>query len=196
MSAEIKNILGYESGLIDVEFFMSKIHPDDQPVFLNHETTVIDFFSQLPLDKMKKYKVSYDYRILNSSGKYIRILHQVVVLQCDDNRNLLQTLGVHTDITHLKTSNRSVLSFIGLEGEPSYHNVEVRKIYKPSDEIFTKREREIVKLLLNGQQTSNIAQTLSISKFTVDTHRKNILAKTKTKNTLELAIKVIEEGLI
>jgi DNA-binding CsgD family transcriptional regulator len=53
-----------------------------------------------------------------------------------------------------------------------------------------------VQLLLNGKQTADIARTLSISKFTVDTHRKNILIKTKTKNALELAIKVITENLV
>jgi DNA-binding CsgD family transcriptional regulator len=196
LSPEIKTLLGYDAAGIDVEFFMSKIHPDDQPVFLNHENTVVDFFSQLPHEKFKKYKVSYDYRVRSSSGDYVRILQQVVVLQCDENKNLLQTLGVHTDISHLKTSNQSVLSFIGLDGEPSFYNVEVRKLYKPSRGIFTKREKQIVELLLIGKQTADIAQTLSISKFTVDTHRKNILTKTKTKNTLELAVKVITENLV
>ncbi len=196
MSPEIKNLLGYDAENLDVELFMSKIHPDDQIVFLNHENTVVDFFSQLPHEKFKKYKVSYDYRVRNSSGDYVRILQQVVVLQCDAQKNLSQTLGVHTDISHLKTSNQSVLSFIGLDGEPSFYNVEVRKLYKPSQGIFTKREKEIVQLLLVGNQTADIAKALSISKFTVDTHRKNILTKTKTKNTLELAVKVITENLV
>ncbi|HPJ10095.1 MAG TPA: LuxR C-terminal-related transcriptional regulator [Flavobacterium sp.] len=196
MSPEIVNVLGYKPAELNVEFFMSKIHPDDQVVFLNHENTVIDFFSKLPHEKFKKYKVSYDYRVRNASGQYLRILQQVVVLQCDEHRNLQQTLGVHTDISNLKTNNQSVLSFIGLDGEPSFYDVDVRQVYKPSRDIFTKREKQIVQLLLNGKQTADIARTLSISKFTVDTHRKNILIKTKTKNALELAIKVITENLV
>lgn len=196
MSPEITNVLGYAADAVDPGFFMSKIHPEDQPVFLNHENTAIDFFQKLPIEKLAKYKVSYDYRVKNSSGKYIRILQQVVTLQHDDDKNVLLTLGVHTDISHLKTSNVSVLSFIGLDGEPSYTDVNVTEIYKYRSKPFTKREAEIVRYLLGGIQTADIAKKLFISKHTVDSHRKNILAKTQTKNTLELAIKVIAEGLI
>ncbi|NUY80768.1 PAS domain-containing protein [Flavobacterium sp. MAH-1] len=195
MSPEILSVLGYEADEVDLEFFMSKIHPEDQPIFLNHEETVTDFFRQLPLDKIMKYKVSYDYRVIDSRGKSVRILHQVVVIQHDDN-NVLLTLGVHTDISHLKNNNVSKLSFIGLEGEPSFINVEVKKVYKPAKEIFTKREKQIIDLLLKGDQSIDIARKLFISKFTVNTHRKNIHSKTGTKNVLELAMKIINEGLI
>ena len=196
LSPEINDVLGYPASHVDPAFFMSKIHPDDQPIFLNYESTATDFLQKLPIEKLTKYKISYDYRVMNSVGKYIRILQQVVTLQHDDDKNLLLTLGVHTDISHLKTNNDSVLSFIGLDGEPSYTNVNVKEIYKSKNKPFTKREAEIVRYLLNGIQTTEIAQKLYISKHTVDSHRKNILAKTNTKNTLELAIKVIAEGLI
>jgi len=196
LSPDIAKVLGYSAEDVDLDYFMSKIHPDDRPVFLNHEETVIDFFRQLPVEKITKYKVSYDYRMINNLGEPVRILHQVVVLQHDDNNNILMTLGVHTDISHLKKSNTPVLSFIGMEGEPSYIDVDVKRIYKPAKELFTEREKEIISYLLKGEQSADIAKKLCISKYTVDTHRKNILTKANTRTTLELAIKVISEGLI
>lgn len=196
MSPNIKKVLGYEAENIDLEYFMSKIHPDDQMIFLNHENTVLEFFKQLPLEKMMKYKVSYDYRVISKNNLPIRILHQVIVLQHDEKNNVLITLGVHTDISHLKTSNKSSLSFIGLENEPSYINVTVKNKFRASNEIFTKREKEIVQHLLQGKKSAEIAKLLYISKYTVDTHRKNILLKTNTSTTLDLAVKVINEGLV
>lgn len=196
MSPEIKKVLGYEAEDMDVAFFISKIHPDDQAVFLNHENTVVDFFKKLPLEKIPFYKVSYDYRVQHKAGNYVRILQQVVTLQHDDDKNVQVTLGVHTDITHFKSTNTSTLSFIGLNNEPSYYNVEVAQLYKPSKQLFTKREKEILSLLLKGLQTTAIAEKLFISKYTVNTHRKNILSKTNTKSTVELLNKVINEGLI
>ena len=196
LSPDAERILGFPADSIDAQFLMSLIHPDDQSAFLNNETAAVAFLKGLPNNKLSKYKVSYDYRIRKSDGQYIRVLQQAVALQYDDENNLLLTLGVHTDISHLKTSTESVLSFLGLEGEPSYTNVDARKIYKPTSELFTKREKEIVGYLLQGEQSATIANKLSLSKYTIDTHRKNILFKTKTKNTVELAIKVINEGLI
>lgn len=196
MSPGIKKVLGYEAKDMDLEYFMSKIHPEDHATFLNHENTVLEFFKHLPLEKMTKYKVSYDYRMISNNGLPVRILHQVVVLQHDEKNNVLVTLGVHTDISHLKTSNKSSLSFIGLEDEPSYINVTVDNKFKASKGFFTKREKEIVQLLIQGKKSTDIAELLFISQYTVDTHRKNILLKTNTRNALDLAVKVINEGLI
>ena len=196
VSPEIETILGYPSETVDATTLISLIHPDDQHIYLNHEAAVVDFIRQLPTEKVLKYKMSYDFRVRTSKGDYVRILQQAIALQCDDNNNLLLTLGVHTDISHLKKSTKSVLSFLGLDGEPSYIDVNVKSVYKPSKEIFTKREKEIINCIINGDLSNEIAKKLFISKHTVDSHRKNILSKTHTKNTLELAIKVINEGLL
>jgi len=196
ISPEIETILGHPAALVDAPFFMSLIHPDDQPVYLNHEAAVVDFLQQLPTDKVVKYKMSYDFRIKTANGDYIRVLQQAIALQCDENNNLLLTLGVHTDISHLKKNNTSVLSYLGLEGEPSYIDVSAKKLYKPANSLFTEREKEIIHFLLKGEQSGEIAEKLNISKYTVDTHRKNILLKANTRTTLELAIKVISEGLL
>ncbi len=45
------------------------------------------------------------------------------------------------------------------------------------EEILTEREREILQLITEGMTNQNIATTLCISPSTVDTHRKNIMAK-------------------
>jgi hypothetical protein len=56
MSPEIVNVLGYKPAELNVEFFMSKIHPDDQVVFLNHENTVIDFSASCHTKSSKNTK--------------------------------------------------------------------------------------------------------------------------------------------
>jgi len=196
LSPEIKNVLGYDAENMTLDFFMSIIHPDDQATFLNYESSNLKFFRSLPADKIVKYKISCDYRVINSSGESVRLLQQVIPVQFDDDKNILMTLIVHTDITHLKKSNKSTLSYIGLEGEPSYIDVDVEEVFKTSHEIFTRREKEIVGYLINSFNSEEIAQKLFISKQTVTSHRKNILAKTNTKSTIELVVKVISEGLI
>lgn len=88
------------------------------------------------------------------------------------------------------------LSFIGLEGEPSYHNVEVLSVLNPTKGILSKREKEILEFIIQGHKSHAIAALLCISKHTVDSHRKNILKKTKCQNLSELISKSFKNGWV
>jgi DNA-binding NarL/FixJ family response regulator len=60
---------------------------------------------------------------------------------------------------------------------------------------LSKREVEIVNLIVGGFTNAKIADKLFISIFTVDTHRKNILQKLEVKNTAELVKIAFEQGI-
>ncbi len=51
---------------------------------------------------------------------------------------------------------------------------------------LTKREKEVMQLLAQGMTSREISDQLSISKFTVDTHRKHLFQKLEVKNYAEL----------
>ncbi len=55
---------------------------------------------------------------------------------------------------------------------------------------ITKREKEIIQLILDGKTSKEIAEELFISKYTVDTHRRNMLKKTGSNNFIELIYKI------
>ena len=194
VSEEMTRVLGYDRADMTVAFFVSLIHPEDQPWFLNFEQKVSDFFCKLPSEKIPRYKVRYDYRVRRKSGEYIRILQQVITIQTSEGQPVMRTLGVHTDISHLQQEGKPVLSFIGQEGEPSYLNVAVKNYFAGEQSAFTKRESEILQLLAAGKSSEVIAQALFISKQTVDTHRKNMLKKTGCTNTSELISVAIRKG--
>ena len=196
ISNEITSVLGYHPNEVDVPFFLSNIHPEDQPWFLNFENKVKEFFSTLSFQQIPNYKVRYDYRIKTKTGDYIRILQQVVTIQFDKNKGLQRTLGVHTDITHIKQDGLPVLSFIGLNGEPSYIGVDVKKIFSFSTIQLTRREQEVLSLLIEGKRSDDISKQLFISKLTVDTHRRNLLKKTNTSNTVALISSAVKKGLV
>ncbi|SMG39475.1 DNA-binding response regulator, NarL/FixJ family, contains REC and HTH domains [Marivirga sericea] len=61
---------------------------------------------------------------------------------------------------------------------------------------LTKRELEIVKLIMKGYTSNQIAEELFISNRTVDTHRANLMQKLEVKNSIELINKVTEENLL
>tara|TARA_R110000868_G_scaffold177059_4_gene415328 strand:+ start:7236 stop:7895 length:660 start_codon:yes stop_codon:yes gene_type:complete len=64
------------------------------------------------------------------------------------------------------------------------------------DLVITKREKEILKLLLSGKGNKEIAEALEISKRTAEVHRFNLMKKLKVKNLMELSNKANEYALI
>lgn len=61
---------------------------------------------------------------------------------------------------------------------------------------LSKREKEILLKICEGLSNQEIAETLFISKRTVDKHRANLLGKTGSKNTASLILFAIKNKLI
>jgi DNA-binding NarL/FixJ family response regulator len=81
-------------------------------------------------------------------------------------------------------------------------NESIQKILAEKTEIasklpsLTKRESQLIQLMAQGKTTTTIAEELFLSKFTVDTYRKNLLQKFKVKNSNELLVLLIENKMI
>ncbi|MBW7867392.1 MAG: PAS domain-containing protein [Brumimicrobium sp.] len=193
VSNNITTLLGYQPNEFDIELFLDSIHPQDLPNFLKFEKKVVDFKRSLPPEKIMSYKTQYNYRIRKKDGSYISILQQSLTIQTDEKGAVIRNLVIHTDISSFNPSTRMTLSFIGLEGEPSYKNVIEDASILPKL-LFTPREREILGLIYQNNSTTEIANKLFISPLTVRTHLKSIHKKAKTHSLIELFIKVKEEG--
>jgi DNA-binding NarL/FixJ family response regulator len=64
------------------------------------------------------------------------------------------------------------------------------------DSPLSDREKEIILLICKGMSTQEIADSLCLSKRTVDSHRANILLKTGCRNTASLVVYAIKEKLV
>ncbi|WP_439695968.1 LuxR C-terminal-related transcriptional regulator [Mucilaginibacter sp. AW1-7] len=196
ISEEVKTLLGYNRQEFSADHIIQNIHPDDRAWFLNCQETSGQFLFSLSPQTQMKYKLRIDYRIKKQSGEYIRVMHQAVVIQNDDDGKIIRCLIVLTDISHLKKDGKPVMSYIGMDGEPSYLDVDVKNHFREESNLLSKREKEILYLLAEGKPSKQIADILYISKHTVDTHRKNLLRKTGSASTVELINKTIRDGLV
>lgn len=68
-------------------------------------------------------------------------------------------------------------------------------IESPSLEILTKREQQVLKLVVKGMPSKNIAAKLDISVRTVETHRANLTNKLGIKSTAGLVKFAMSKGL-
>src|SRR5580658_1032788 len=65
-----------------------------------------------------------------------------------------------------------------------------------SYDLLTTREREILQLLAEGKANKEVATTLNISPYTVETHRGHILQKLNLHNSAELVLYAVRKGII
>ena len=60
---------------------------------------------------------------------------------------------------------------------------------------LTNKEKEVVKYLMDGLSSKEIANKMDVSARTIETHRANALNKFNLKNTTELVKKIIEQKI-
>ena len=174
VSENIEKVLGVTPKGFTLADLFNRIHPEDQPFVLNFESFVSDFYANLPIEKIPCYKTRYDYRLRKADGEYLHILQQVVVIDYDNEGYFYKTLCVHTDISDLKIDREPLFSIIGIDGEPSYVNIDVEQKYIV-DSFLSKREKQIINLLLAGKVSKEIASELSLAINTIETYRKKVM---------------------
>jgi DNA-binding CsgD family transcriptional regulator len=67
---------------------------------------------------------------------------------------------------------------------------------QPKSIEITVREKEVVRCLYKGMSSKEIANTLFISKATVDTHRQNLIRKWDVPNTAAILKRALDEGVV
>ena len=85
---------------------------------------------------------------------------------------------------------------IYFSGEASQALAEYQRSSKTDLPVLTPREKEILELIAEGYTNPQIAEKIYLSQFTVDSHRKNLLAKMNVKNTASLIRLAVEQKLI
>ncbi|MFA9187643.1 response regulator transcription factor [Flavobacterium sp. FBOR7N2.3] len=126
---------------------------------------------------LKSIKAGADGYLLKGSSKeeFLKALHSVA------NGGKYFTGDISSILINQLTSSST-----SLEPKPTL----------AEDLTITKREKEILTLLLSGKGNKEIAEALEISKRTAEVHRFNLMKKLKVKNLMELSNKATEYSLI
>lgn len=196
ISPSIYEVHGFDPETVTFNDVLGTIHPDDVAFVAQTEAFLNDFFyNKIGSQKMLHYKCNYCFRSMMKEGQYGMLNHQSLMLTLDGKGRYGKSLNIHTRIDHLTNQNTYKSSLIGLNGEPSYLDLNPNKSIENSIE-FSKREIDIIKNIADGLSSLEIAEKLFISDFTVKKHRKNILKKSNCKNTAQLVKDCIIQGVI
>jgi DNA-binding NarL/FixJ family response regulator len=85
---------------------------------------------------------------------------------------------------------------IFFNGEVGQALQEYQKSSKNVLPVLSSREKQILGLIAEGYTNIQIAEKIYLSQFTVDSHRKNLLAKLQVKNTALLIKLAVENKLL
>lgn len=196
VSDSIEEVHGFDSKSVTFDDIVNTIHPDDLEFVALAEETNLKFINNIiGKENVMSYKSNYSLRCKLKNGDYGLINRQVFVLDADEQGRFTKVLKIHTDISHICKQNSYTISIIGLNGNPSYTNINVSNPTKEVN-IFSEREIQVLKLISEGYTTAQISLKLNISDHTVKTHRKNISKKGGCKNISELLIKCISKRLL
>ena len=136
---------------------------------------------------------------------------RVLILSMYDNEQyFFEALKAGASGYVLKSAaNRDLVEAIrgAMRGEPFLYPAAVTALIRdylergrsgenvPEDPL-TPREQEVIKLIAEGHTSDEIAETLVISKKTVERHRANILEKLGMRNRVDLTRYAIRRGLV
>ena len=191
MVLDERNITGYDLSLYTaengVDFSLANFHPDhihalhlmnrcaSECMLLHREDAHID-----------KMMINMDASYRIADGSYIHILQQIVPVETDKNGYPFLFLSYIRDISHLKKTMSASMVFT----TPQVCKLWNYDADKRGLEVvmpLTMQEKKIVQLLSEGKASRYIADELSLSPHTVDTHRRRLLAKTNCLDTTALS---------
>jgi|SRR3989304_6686446 len=147
------------------EYIKGLVHPDTTE-------RVIPYLIDLVKSNDRKKVLSY-YQLMNIRGKdYEWFLSTTKIL----NENKLITMTVPLSLVQdFKIEIENILN----------ENIYLRSNLKKYNQI-TKREKEIIKLIIIGKSSFEIAKILCVSELTIKTHRQNIYRKLGFSNIFNL----------
>ncbi len=194
MSYNFPSLFGHDVRLVeekDMEYFDSRIHPEDRLALLDSGIKALRFFYDLPSDRKSDYKLIREYRVLGRENAMIRVIEQQQVLELDAHGNLWLALSV-MDLS----PNQSLTEDVKWQVINFRQGLPVELASDRSNDALSPREVEVLQYIVEGFLSKEISDRLSISVHTVNTHRQRILKKLGANNSMEAARYANKLGLM
>ena len=204
LSGPLKNMTGHDPrDILDngLDFVMNIFQNDDFKIY--NEIIfgqIAKTLKETPLPEHGDLIFSFSYRMRKSDGRWMHLYQQGSYITDPATHLPLYSIAMVTDISPLKKDNSMIFSIDRKKSDESFFHYKnlLTNYYHPDPEEtkLSRREREILGWLAEGQSSKQIAARLYLSESTITAHRKNMLKKSNTKNSAELIRYGIQKGII
>ena len=190
VSKNIEACIGINKHVLEekgMRYLWSLMHPDDIDKWLQALDGLMKFtLAEIPEEDRSLMSYTWNYRLKNHEGKYVNVIQNTTPLEFDETNKPIIGLAHYTVLDSeisLEVCASAKRLNANNEYETVYFNTYSQKLLS---EGISNRERDIIRLLVLNKTSKEIADSLSISPNTVDTHRRNILKKLNISSTGEL----------
>lgn len=195
-SDSISTLFGYNPARIKTiqkqgDLLEDRIYPDDRAQLIEYQIEHGQFIYSLPQEERNDYQQIFQIRMLNAKQQYVNVISRHQVIQKDKNGKawiIMGVMNIAPDQTPAEKVKRTVLNTKTGETFTS--------ALIPTEKQLTNREKEILLLIRQGFLSKEIAEKLNLSLYTVNNHRKNILAKLDVDNVIEAINLARDFGII
>jgi two-component system, NarL family, response regulator DegU len=110
----------------------------------------------------------------------------------DKNEFIKALKQIHGGVKYFSGGVSNVLANQLLSGKPNVRSK------SPAEDLYhlTKKEKEILRMIIDGKQNKDIADHFDKSVRTIETHRFNIMKKLNVNNGVDMVNKVVKENLV
>jgi len=167
--------------------FMSMFVPEQQSFMSDFVTWILNIQKNVPFEYKSRQCISaWGMRLLHRDGRRMRCYINIIPIEFNDQNNPTLIMMSFQEVSHLVKGDYYCMR--GIFGEDDkkvfvYYSNEDRTV---ETEIISEREREVLQYILQGLDTKQIGGEMKISNNTVDNHRRNMLARTGTRDTTAL----------
>jgi DNA-binding CsgD family transcriptional regulator len=194
ISPSFSSVIDYNENELDKLFDKNLIHPDDLESVQDIERKIQRFVAETPSDELHDFKIMYDYRFRKKDGSYIRIHLQQIRIPEKKLSLSHKIVGIVCDISYLKSDGAPGFCILNVKEATTFQVNNQEEDTEFSLDSFSRREREIISLIISGLSSREIATKLFISIETVKNHRKSILTKSNCSNSIQLFNKCVHSG--
>jgi len=193
VSESMTDLIGVKPGDFELSNLLTRVHPEDFNRHSLARSMVIKRGYELLMKRDGISIHSTNTRIKDASDNFMPHLFQVFSFFSESPSRTVYMLLVLTPLALFKIEKHGYHIYIGENLTMfRYPDAELLKI----GNVFSNREFEIIRLIASGLGSEQIADKLLLSVNTVDTHRRNILKKTKKSSTHEVVIELQENGIL
>jgi hypothetical protein len=186
-------MLGIKPEDLNPYHFKEATHPDD---LKRNELGIVKLFKiahELFVAKKGEMLISTNFRFRNVSGNYSNQLVQCYLFYKATPVETVYMININTDIEWCKKIKQGYHYYLG--NDLSFFKYPDEELLMIGNN-FTDREFEILKLIQSGLNSVQIGEKLFLSKYTIDTHRRNILEKSGNAHISDLIYDLKEQGLL
>jgi DNA-binding NarL/FixJ family response regulator len=163
--------------------------------FISHTADVILMDINLPdmsgIDLCKEIKIKYPGIMVLGLSTFSQGSYVTKMMENGASGYVLKNADKEELLAAIKEVNKGK-TYLSFEAGQALRK-EASSVQLP---IITRREKEILTLIAEGLTNPEIAEKLFVSSSTVDSHRKNLLAKLNVKNTASLVKFAMDHQLI